>query len=328
MQEPRFKLLNVLQRIILEYLCPLDTPDAVRFIDNAFQNNLIKWTISRQTRVPTHDFNYSRARTTICMPAYDVCMVGEQVHCVNGPAFTCKSSKYWVLFGKLHRDDDGPSIEYFNGDKEWYCKGELYKTQNLLFNDAKQFEERWFKDGKTHRDGAPAYSSPDVTMWYQYGQIHRIGGPAYENKSVKRWYENDKLHRVDGPAIVDETIERRKEWFLFGKRHRHGGPAIEQSKNKEWYCFGKLHRSDGPAIERENGTKKWLWHGKLHRTNDLPAIEWANGTKEWYYFGKLHRVNGPASVVVKGDGEYRPGKRWYKHGVEFMPSSRQVQAYW
>ena len=31
--------------------------------------------------------------------------------------------KYWYLNGKLHRED-GPAIEWANGDKSWYLNGE------------------------------------------------------------------------------------------------------------------------------------------------------------------------------------------------------------
>ena len=32
-------------------------------------------------------------------------------------------SKFWCLKGKLHRED-GPAIEWANGDKEWYLNDE------------------------------------------------------------------------------------------------------------------------------------------------------------------------------------------------------------
>jgi len=34
--------------------------------------------------------------------------------------------KAWYLNGKLHRED-GPAIEYPNGDKEWYLNGKLHR---------------------------------------------------------------------------------------------------------------------------------------------------------------------------------------------------------
>jgi hypothetical protein len=33
-------------------------------------------------------------------------------------------NKFWYLNGERHRVD-GPAIEYFNGKKEWYYRGEL-----------------------------------------------------------------------------------------------------------------------------------------------------------------------------------------------------------
>jgi hypothetical protein len=39
-------------------------------------------------------------------------------------------SKYWTLNNKTHRED-GPAIEYANGDKSWYFNGNYFpcKTQ-------------------------------------------------------------------------------------------------------------------------------------------------------------------------------------------------------
>ena len=50
------------------------------------------------------------------------------VHRENGPAIEwCNGNKSWMQNGLLHRTD-GPAIEYINGDKFWYQNGLLHRT--------------------------------------------------------------------------------------------------------------------------------------------------------------------------------------------------------
>jgi hypothetical protein len=46
-----------------------------------------------------------------------------KLHRENGPAveFT-NGDKYWYINGEKHRED-GPAVEWDNGDKLWYSKG-------------------------------------------------------------------------------------------------------------------------------------------------------------------------------------------------------------
>jgi hypothetical protein len=77
-------------------------------------------------------------------------------------------TKEWKLpSGKLHRED-GPAIEYSNGNKEWWLSGQL------------------------HREDGPAieYSNGNK-QWWLNGQLHRESGPACEyNNGDKYWYLN------------------------------------------------------------------------------------------------------------------------------------------
>lgn len=45
------------------------------------------------------------------------------LHREDGPAVEyLNGDKYWYIDGKLHRED-GPAVEWYNGDKEWYING-------------------------------------------------------------------------------------------------------------------------------------------------------------------------------------------------------------
>ena len=67
----------------------------------------------------------------------------------------------------LHREN-GPAIEYADGDKFWYQNGQLHRT-----------------------DGPAVEWSDGTESWYQNGLRHRTDGPAVEYADgTKRWYIN------------------------------------------------------------------------------------------------------------------------------------------
>jgi hypothetical protein len=68
---------------------------------------------------------------------------------------------------KRHRED-GPAVEWANGDKYWY------------------------RDGRRHREDGPAAEYVDGTKyWYRDGRLHREDGHAVEcADGSKEWYLN------------------------------------------------------------------------------------------------------------------------------------------
>ena len=82
-----------------------------------------------------------------------------------------KDRTVYYLNGKCHRED-GPAIEFADGDKFWY------------------------KDSKYHRDDGPAIESANGSKeWYKYGKLHRDDGPAVEDANGdKEWWLNDELY--------------------------------------------------------------------------------------------------------------------------------------
>ena len=95
---------------------------------------------------------------------------------------------------KIRHREDGPAIEYANGDKSWYINGKL------------------------HREDGPAIEyTTGYKTWYINGELHREDGPAvvYADGS-KAWFINGKLHREDGPAV--ECADGSKAWYINGKR--------------------------------------------------------------------------------------------------------------
>lgn len=89
--------------------------------------------------------------------------------------------------GKWHRED-GPAIEYTNGDKEWFI------------------------DGLRHRVGGPACELAGDKYWLVNGLRHRIEGPAVEwADGTKAWFVGDKnisrlVHELLSTSPFDKSI--------------------------------------------------------------------------------------------------------------------------
>ena len=74
--------------------------------------------------------------------------------------------------GKFHRED-GPAVEWANGDKSWYINDKLHRT-----------------------DGPAIEYASGSKEWYQNGQLHRTDGPAVIKNDFEFWYINDELQKV------------------------------------------------------------------------------------------------------------------------------------
>ena len=79
---------------------------------------------------------------------------------------------------------------------------------------------------------------------------------------------------------------------------------------RKWLLNGKLHREDGPAFEYANGDRYWYLNDNYHR-EDGPAVEYADGSRCWYLNGERHREDGPA--VECSDGR----RYWFLNGKEY-----------
>ena len=79
------------------------------------------------------------------------------------------STKRWYFNDKLHRED-GPAVEWFDGNKYWCINGKLHRE-----------------------DGPAVESSNGYKAWCINGKYHRTDGPAMElSNGYKYWYLNGK----------------------------------------------------------------------------------------------------------------------------------------
>lgn len=79
------------------------------------------------------------------------------------------NNKHCYKNNKLHFDD-GPAIEYVNGDKEWYENDMLHRTTGPAAKYA-DGQEIWYFNGKRHRLDGPAWIIPGgCNSWYYDGE--------------------------------------------------------------------------------------------------------------------------------------------------------------
>ena len=66
--------------------------------------------------------------------------------------------------------ENGPAVEYTDGDKSWYQNGERHRTDGPAIEYANG-DKYWYQNGKLHRDDGPAieYADGDES-WYLNGE--------------------------------------------------------------------------------------------------------------------------------------------------------------
>jgi hypothetical protein len=95
------------------------------------------------------------------------------------------STIYYKKNGWWHRED-GPAIEYENGDQEWYIEGKL------------------------HRIGGPAYITHQgkYKEWYEYGKSHRLDGPAITYyDGYEEWYYKGLFITNESQAKFEKILK-------------------------------------------------------------------------------------------------------------------------
>jgi hypothetical protein len=104
----------------------------------------------------------------------------------------------YVLFGKLHSEEDLPASIKASGDQEWYFNNKFHRGDDKPAKIYKSGGQEWWFNGSRHRNNdLPAIIS--------------AGG-------TKQWYINGKRHRDNyKPAII--WTGGYQEWFCHGARY-------------------------------------------------------------------------------------------------------------
>ena len=80
-----------------------------------------------------------------------------------------KDGTTWYLNGDLHRED-GPAVEYPNGNKVWYLNGQLHREDGPAV-EYQNGNKHWYINGNLHREDGPAIEYPNGTnYWYLNGR--------------------------------------------------------------------------------------------------------------------------------------------------------------
>ena len=72
---------------------------------------------------------------------------------------------YWINDNGLHHREDGPAVEYPNGNKQWYLNGKLHREDGPAI-DYGNANKQWYLNGKLHREDGPALEYPNgIKYW-------------------------------------------------------------------------------------------------------------------------------------------------------------------
>ena len=126
---------------------------------------------------------------------------------LNGLVVNGYGTERWYKDDQLHRED-GPALEFVNGNKEWYLNGHLHRESGPAVEWASGLTE-WYYKGVFAGRG----DKPDPALWERVTS-GPLNGCIVDCNGYKYWYKDDQLHREDGPAI--EYKGGTKQWYLYG----------------------------------------------------------------------------------------------------------------
>ena len=96
---------------------------------------------------------------------------------------TTRTKRYFKKGTTILHREDGPAVEYSNGDKEWWI------------------------NGRVHRIDGPAIETDAYNMWYVNGKRHRTDGPTIT------WADGSKFWWINGIRLSPEKEAILNEWW-------------------------------------------------------------------------------------------------------------------
>lgn len=199
--------------------------------------------------------------------------------------------------------------------------------------------ERWYKNGKFHRDT----DLPSKITYFENGQ-----------KNYEYYYKDGILSRdKDLPAVIrynrlnNISAKYQETWYSNGKIHRDNKPAVlTYSSNRIieeiWYQNGIIRKSNPDEAARitysylSNNTKRTYYFYKdykIHRDNDLPAIIETENLNEdtyevhhYYQKGLKHRdEDKPAKIYYFNNVSYK--YKWFKYDHLHRDNDKPAEVY-
>lgn len=107
----------------------------------------------------------------------------------------------WYVNNQLHRED-GPAIEWSDGDKEWCLNGLRHREDGPAF-EGKNGDKVWWINDELHREDGPACEWADGTKaWY-------LNGVEYTEKEFNQWLEKKKLNERLNQELKEKPVVRK-----------------------------------------------------------------------------------------------------------------------
>jgi len=96
-----------------------------------------------------------------------------------------------------HHREDGPALEYANGDKVWFLNGECHREDGPACEGANG-TKKWFLNGECHREDGPACEwSDESKSWYLNGKL----------LSEKQWKAKVNKDDCEGKVVEIDGVE-------------------------------------------------------------------------------------------------------------------------
>ncbi len=113
------------------------------------------------------------------------------------------------LNGDLHRED-GPAVEYINGDVLYYMNGKRHRLGNPAIERTSGYKA-YFMNGELHREDGPAVEYSNGYKYYCVnGELHREGGPAViRGKHAEVWINGVKMSETDEYHIPGKSARKK-----------------------------------------------------------------------------------------------------------------------
>ena len=146
-----------------------------------YDKNNSKFAIIKATGKIEHDRNKS-----VCsqITIEKLITLDELYNLTNGKFVRNNIAIEYYQNGRLHRED-GPAIEWKNGDKYWYKNGEFHREDGPAIENVNGYKA-WYKNGERHREDGPAIEcSYGDKEWYKNGERYCI-----EYAYGKVWHKN------------------------------------------------------------------------------------------------------------------------------------------
>lgn len=114
-------------------------------------------------------------------------------------------NRFWKnRTGELHREN-GPAMEWANGDKEWYIHDQLHRENGPAREYANGYKA-WWVHGKLHRNDGPAIMlvSGDKEWWFRDKYYEQL---EFLNLLVQYHLKLQMLSRVI-PAGAESLVDQ------------------------------------------------------------------------------------------------------------------------